>query len=71
MIKKTLLHLYIRGHDDRSMKLFGSQKRCYDGQWLLTGRYFKDTHREKSPSNKTLALTESMNMDICVVGTLN
>ena len=33
---------------------------------------FKDTHREKKPpSNKTPALTESMNLDIWVVGTLN
>ena len=25
---------------------------------------FKDTHREKAPSNKTLALTKGTNMDI-------
>ena len=31
---------------------------------------FKDTHREKSPSNKIPELTKSMNMDIWVVGTL-
>ena len=31
----------------------------------------KDTHREKAPSNKTPALSESMNMDIWVVGTSN
>ena len=31
----------------------------------------KDTHREKAPSNKTPALTKSMNMDIWVVGTPN
>ena len=31
----------------------------------------KDTHREKAPSNKTPTLTESMNMDICVVDTSN
>ena len=31
----------------------------------------KDTHREKAPSNKTPALTKSMNTDIWVVGTLN
>ena len=30
---------------------------------------FKDTHREKAPSNKTPALSESMNMDIWVFGT--
>ena len=29
------------------------------------------THREKAPSNKTLELTASRNMGICVVGTSN
>ena len=28
---------------------------------------FKETHREKTPSNKTLALTKSTNMGIWVV----
>ena len=37
--------------------------------WLLLN--IKDTHREKAPSNKTPALTESMNMDNWVVGTSN
>ena len=32
---------------------------------------FKDTHREKTPSNKTLALTKSTIMDIWVIGTPN
>ena len=32
---------------------------------------FNDTHREKAPSNKTPALTKSMNMEIWVVGTSN
>ena len=32
---------------------------------------FKDTHRGKAPSNKTPALTKSINMGICVVGTTN
>ena len=32
---------------------------------------FKDTQREKAPSNKTPALSESMNMDIWVVSTSN
>ena len=36
-----LLHLDIVGHGDRSMKLFGGHKRCWNGQWLLTVRYFK------------------------------
>ena len=31
----------------------------------------KDTHREKTILNETPALTNSMNMDIWVVGTLN
>ena len=30
---------------------------------------FRDTHREKEPSNKTTALTKSKNMGIWVVGT--
>ena len=32
---------------------------------------FKDTHREKAPSNKTPTLLKSMNMDIWVVSTSN
>ena len=36
-----MLDLDIGGHDDCSTKLFGSQIPCYDGQWLLTSRYFK------------------------------
>ena len=32
---------------------------------------FKDTDKEKAPSNKTPALSKSMNMNIWVVGTLN
>ena len=32
IIKKSLLHLDIGGHGDRSMKLFGSQECFYDGQ---------------------------------------
>ena len=31
----------------------------------------KDTHREKAPSNKTPALTKSINMSISAVGTTN
>ena len=34
-------------------------------------RILKDTHKEKAPSNKTPALSKSMNMDIWLVGTLN
>ena len=41
IIKKSLLHLDIEGHDDRSTKLSSGLKRCYDGQWPLTSRYFK------------------------------
>ena len=40
-MKKLLLHLDIGGHGDRSTNIFGGYKRCYYGQWLLTGRYFK------------------------------
>ena len=36
---------------------------------ILDLRLLKDTHREKAPSNKTPALSKSMDMDIRVVGT--
>ena len=32
--------LGIDGHGDRSTKPFGGHKRCYDGQWPITGCYF-------------------------------
>ena len=32
---------------------------------------FKDTHREKEPSNKNLALRKTSNMGVWTVGTLN
>ena len=32
---------------------------------------FKDTHREKAPSNNTPTLSKSKNVDIWVVGTSN
>ena len=35
------------------------------------GISWKDTYREKAPSNKTPALTKSTNMGIWVVGTSN
>ena len=34
-------------------------------------KFIKDTHSEKAPSNKTLALTKITNIDIWVVGILN
>ena len=36
-----LLHLGIGGHGDCPKKLFSGHKPCYDGQWQLTGHYFK------------------------------
>ena len=42
------------------------QEICFSCYILL-----KDTHREKSSSNKTPALTKSMDMDIWVVVTSN
>ena len=36
-----LVHLGIGGHVDCLTKLFGSQKRCCNGQWLLTSHYFE------------------------------
>ena len=37
----------------------------------LLAYWLKDTHREKAISNKTPALTKSINMDIWLVGTSN
>ena len=42
----------------------------YYDKVLLVGD-FKDTHREKAPSNKTPSLTKRKNMDIWFVGTSN
>ena len=36
-----LLYLFSGGHGDHLAKLFGGHKRFYDGQWPMTGRYFK------------------------------
>ena len=38
---------------------------------FLSNIFFKDTHRGKAPSNKTVALTKSTNMSVSAVGTLN
>ena len=43
-------------------------------EWLLLKTMFiwtEDTHREKTPSNKTSALAKSTNMEIWVAGTSN
>ena len=42
-----------------------------DFYFLMSRKDVKDNHREKAPSNKTPALTGSINMDIWVVGTSN
>ena len=55
------------------------QQNCFHKTWYIyieivsngCSRRFKDTHREKALSSKTRALSESMNMDIWVVGTSN
>ena len=44
---------------------------CIENVSTGCSRSFKDTHREKAPSTKTPALSESMNMNIWVVGTSN
>ena len=38
---------------------------------IFTFYFFKDTHKEKAPSNKTPALRKSMNMGVWAIGTLN
>ena len=39
--------------------------------YFQLNHFLKDTQKEKVPSNKTPAITKSMNMDILVVGTSN
>ena len=39
--------------------------------FLKSPSYLKDTHRESMPSNKTQALTKSVNMENWLIGTLN
>ena len=41
-----LTHLGIGVHGDHFIKLFGGQKCCCKGQWLLTGCYFKHYRKE-------------------------
>ena len=49
-------------------KVFDASRIFIKHQQLM---YFKDTHREKAPSNKTPALRKSTNMGVWAVGTLN
>ena len=39
--------------------------------WTVSNAQFSDTYREKAPSNKTAALTISVNMNISVLGISN
>ena len=39
--------------------------------WSEKNCQFKDTHREKAPSNKTPVLIKSTNIGIWIVGTTN
>ena len=36
-----LLYLFSGSHGNHLGRLFGGHKRFYDGQWVMTGRYFK------------------------------
>lgn len=38
---------------------------------FMNGWNLKDTHKENTPSNKTLGLPKNINLDIWVIGTLN
>ena len=62
MVKELLEHW------KESKKQWSSQYHfCFKFVCVL----FKDTHREKTLSNETPALTKGMNIDISVVGTSN
>ena len=52
-----LINLFLTSH---------SNHRSYQTITEEAPKLFKDTHREKAPSNKTPALTESTNMRIWV-----
>ena len=47
------------------------QHRCFPVHIAYYAQVFKDTHREKAPSNKTPALAKSTNMGIWVVAISN
>ena len=49
--------------------MVASFSKFYRKNWV--GFCLKDTHREKTPSNKTPAVVKSINMDIWVVDTSN
>ena len=70
-LKSQIVQLYCAG--DCSVKLLPD---CHGAKltliyFLLTFSIFKYTHRENTPLNKTKALTKSMNMPICEIGTPN
>ena len=56
--------------DAQSKKLYLMEKSCCFSE-IFHFLYVKVTQREKAPSNKTQALTKSMNMVIWVVDTSN
>ena len=47
-----------------------SHPKMKSGSFSISSQ-FKDTHKEKAPSNKTPALRKSKNMSVWDVGTLN
>ena len=73
-------HSIIAGKPDKSFlgfnkndigNRFCSFKKSATVLLILVEITFKVNYREKAPSNKTPALTKSMNMETCVVGTTN
>ena len=65
---KLLLHLGTGGHGDRSAKLFGGQKPCYDGQWPLIDLYFKRYITRVKFYKKLTFLTPDTHTYVCVSG---
>ena len=53
-----MLHLGIggHGHSVRLTKLFSCHKHCYEGQWLLTGCYFKHWKLTLDVNKKSIPL---------------
>ena len=70
--------MYCASDGDRRICCNVSEARLDQSMWSTISHYqmveifsFKDTHREKVPSNKIPALTKCTNMGIWIVGTSN
>ena len=66
-----LIKLQAWGNKEATFFKYPAKLRCTDLLLTNSQSTFKDTHRENNPSNKTGALTKSMNIYIWVICILN